>query len=479
MQWDMIIGLEVHAQLTTQTKLFSNASTAYGGSANVHTSYVDAALPGTLPVMNREALIKAIQFGLAINAQINPCSWFERKHYFYPDLPKGYQISQFQSPVVQNGQLEISLADGRDKAVHIVRAHLEEDAGKSVHDAHIAYSGIDLNRAGIPLLEIVSAPCLTSADEAIRYLKTLHRLVRFLGICDANMQEGSFRCDVNISLKPAGSQTLGTRTELKNLNSFRFIEKAIAFEYQRQKQCLEQGETMVQETRLYDPDKDCTRPMRSKENEQDYRYFPDPDLLPLYVDETLIHSIQASLPPLPAAIMSELQSCTALTEDDIQFLLTSPEHYAYYKAVCRETALAGAEKTVVNWLKGPYSALLNEAQASFSQPPIDAPSLALLIQALVEQSISSTSARKIFQESWKKGERLADKIAAVRNGQMPDMAEIDSMVQDCLLKNPQQVAQYKAGKTKLLGFFVGQLMQQSQGAADPAVLSACLKKHLD
>ncbi|MDI1352663.1 MAG: Asp-tRNA(Asn)/Glu-tRNA(Gln) amidotransferase subunit GatB, partial [bacterium] len=333
MEWEMVIGLEVHAQLKTKSKLFSGASTAFGATANSQTCFIDAGFPGVLPVLNQEAIIMAIQFGLAIKADINDGSVFERKNYFYPDLPKGYQISQLQKPIVSNGKLTIHLDDGSEKKVDIERAHLEEDAGKSLHEMHHQYTGIDLNRAGTPLLEIVTTPCLYSAEEAINYLKTLHQLVRFLGICDGNMQEGSFRCDVNLSLKPKDSPHLGTRTELKNLNSFRYIEKAIAYERARHQDILEQNGVIVQETRLYNPDTNSTHSMRDKENENDYRYFPDPDLLPIQITRFQIAEIKNNLPNLPEQIFKELKKNASLNEDDIVFILSSPAIYHFYQAI--------------------------------------------------------------------------------------------------------------------------------------------------
>lgn len=476
MQWDLVIGLEVHAQLTTQSKLFSGASTGFGAAANEHCSYIDAGLPGTLPVMNKAALLKALRFGIAVNAHINRYSWFERKNYFYPDLPKGYQISQYQSPIIQNGTLSISLPDGHKKNILIERAHLEEDAGKSVHDAYLGYTGIDLNRAGTPLLEIVTSPCLYSAEEAISYLKTLHQLVRFLGICDGNMQEGSFRCDVNLSLKPAGTEKLGIRTELKNLNSFRFIEKAIQFEHKRHQTILERGEAIIQETRLYDPDNDCTRPMRSKESEKDYRYFPDPDLLPLRVDEVLLNEIQHSMPPLPNEIRQTLSGDEQLQEEDINFLLSSPEHYQFYRSVAQK--VSDGNRIILNWLRGPYSALLNDTQTTFANPPISAEEFALLLNALISKTISNNTARKIFSAYTSSDKSMSELIHAESKNAIHDTSELEKMIEDCLTQHPQQVEQYKSGKTKLMGFFVGQIMKQSKGKADPAVLSELLREKL-
>ncbi|CAM2986678.1 Asp-tRNA(Asn)/Glu-tRNA(Gln) amidotransferase subunit GatB [Legionella worsleiensis] len=476
MEWDTVIGLEVHAQLKTQSKLFSGASTAFGAEPNSQTCFIDAGLPGVLPVLNQQALVMAIQFGLAINADINDLSVFERKNYFYPDLPKGYQISQFQKPVVSNGQLKIELADGQYKHVEIVRAHLEEDAGKSLHEAHLEYTGIDLNRAGTPLLEIVTAPCLYSAEEAIRYLKTLHQLVRFLGICDGNMQEGSFRCDVNLSIKPKGSSTLGTRTELKNLNSFRFIEKAIAFERARHQEVLESGQKIIQETRLYNPDTHSTHAMRDKENENDYRYFPDPDLLPIHVPRFQIAEIKSNLPDLPEYITQKLKEIPSLNEEDVNFLLSSPEAYQFYKSV--KSCTQSPDKLIINWLKGHYAASLNEHQLSFDTPPVSAQTLARLLDKIQDNTISSTSAKIIFAKLWA-GEKDVDAIIQ-RDGhqQMDNSAALEELITKTISQYPEQAAEYKAGKEKLLGFFVGQIMKQTKGQANPEQINPLVKKHL-
>ena len=476
MQWDLVIGLEVHAQLTTSSKLFSGSVNQFGASANAHCSYVDAALPGTLPVMNQQAMIKAIQFGVAINAKINKHSWFERKNYFYPDLPKGYQISQFQSPIVGMGKLAIRLNGGQTKYVTIERAHLEEDAGKSIHSAHPNYTAVDLNRAGTPLLEIVTTPCLHSAEEAVSYLKTLHQLVRFLGICDGNMQEGSFRCDVNLSLKPKGSEVLGTRTEIKNLNSFKFIEKAILFETKRHKKLLEKGESIIQETRLYDTAKDCTRAMRSKENENDYRYFPDPDLLPLHIEDTLINDIRDNLPILPQAIHSALQQDPHLSEEDISFLLSSPAHYAFYCELVRN--LKDNSKTIINWLRGPYAALLNEKQASFSHPPISIEDTAALLRAILDKTLSNSAAKTIFESYLDKSETMSELISKATAGNIADTNTLERIIDNCLQQHPEQVQQYREGKTKLMGFFVGQIMKELKGKTNPGVISQLLKTKL-
>ncbi|RAP36383.1 glutaminyl-tRNA synthase (glutamine-hydrolyzing) subunit B [Legionella quinlivanii] len=477
MQWDTVIGLEVHLQLQTKSKLFSGSATRFGARANTQTSFIDAGLPGVLPVLNSEAVHMAIQFGLAINAKINNLSYFERKNYFYPDLPKGYQISQYQSPIVSDGRLRIETPNSATKEVDIVRAHLEEDAGKSVHDANPDYTGIDLNRAGTPLLEVVTAPCLYSSEEAIAYLKTLHQLVRFLGICDGNMQEGSFRCDVNISLKPAGSAGLGVRTELKNLNSFRFIEKAIAYEQARHQDLLENGQPVIQETRLFNPDTERTYVLRTKENEQDYRYFPDPDLLPVDVESLNIESIKNSLPPLPETIKKQLTAMENINEDDIQFLLSSPENYYFFVKVLQQAPVS--EKLVINWLKGPYQALLKEKQLDFLNPPITAGQIALLLNHISAGKISNNQARQIFNNlALHPDANVEQLVEDAEASQSESAAEIEQFIKELIEKNPVQAQEYRQGKEKLFGFFVGQVMKYSKGQADPAVVNELLKKYL-
>lgn len=477
MEWDTVIGLEVHIQLQTKSKLFSGASTTFGATANSQTCFIDAGFPGVLPVLNQAAVIMAIQFGLAIQADIHDQSVFERKNYFYPDLPKGYQISQFQKPIVSNGKLAITLDDGREKNILIVRAHLEEDAGKSLHGILPGYSGIDLNRAGTSLLEIVTAPCLHSSHEAIAYLKKLHQLVQFLGICDGNMQEGSFRCDVNLSLKPKGSTVLGTRTELKNLNSFRFIEKAIAFEQERHQNLLETGHKIIQETRLYNPDTHTTHAMRNKENENDYRYFPDPDLLPIAVTRYLIAEIKNNLPDLPDTIYAELKNIPALTKEDIQFILSSPAIYQFYKEI--KTQSRANEKMIINWIKGQYAAALNEAHLTFATPPVSAKVMAHLLDKLHDHVLSLNNARAIFVFLWA-GEEDIDAIIE-REGyqQKDDTAVWEDMIIQLMQQYPEQTAEYRAGKEKLFAFFVGQIMKQTKGQANPEQINRLLKKHLE
>lgn len=476
MEWDTVIGLEVHAQLKTKSKLFSGAATTFGAVANSQACYIDAGFPGVLPVLNKQVVVMAIQFGLAIHADINDASVFERKNYFYPDLPKGYQISQFQKPIVSNGYLTVLLDDGSEKKVEIVRAHLEEDAGKSLHDAHHDCTGIDLNRAGTPLLEIVTAPCLYSAEETLKYLKALHQLVRFLGICDGNMQEGSFRCDVNLSLKPKGSSTLGTRTELKNLNSFRNIERAIAFERVRHQDILESGQKIIQETRLYNPDTNSTHSMRDKENENDYRYFPDPDLLPIEITRYQIAEIKHSLPDLPEKIHHELLKIPSLNDEDLNFILSSPEAYRFYKAIKPETK--ANDKLIINWLKGQYIAALNERSLSFETLPISAKTMAKLLDKIHDNTVSSNNAKTIFSLLWS-GEDDVDAIIQ-REGyeQVDNSAALEEMVVQIIQQYPSQAAEYRGGKEKLLAFFVGQIMKQAKGQANPEQLNALLKKHL-
>ena len=476
MAWDTVIGLEVHAQLKTKSKLFSGSATTFGVTANTQASFIDAGLPGVLPVLNQQAVMMAIQFGLAINAEINNLSYFERKNYFYPDLPKGYQISQFQRPIVGKGELLIDLGQTKTKTIQIDRAHLEEDAGKSLHEAHSDYTGIDLNRAGTPLLEIVTAPCLHSAEEVLAYLKTLHQLVRFLGICDGNMQEGSFRCDVNISLKPAGSTTLGTRTELKNLNSFRFIEKAIVYEQARHQDVLESGLSIIQETRLFCPDTETTQVLRTKENDFDYRYFPDPDLLPIMIDADTLVNIKQNMPALPQQIKQDLQNKSGLADEDIHFLLSTPATWHFYCEVKNQTAVD--EKTINNWLKGTYAAALNDKNLTFESPPVSAATLASLLNELHKGTISNSIARQIFSKLMQ-GEGSVEEIIKKEGfAQVNDSALLESMIQSLIAQYPQQAQDYRDGKEKLLAFFVGQVMKQTKGQANPEQVNLLLKKHL-
>lgn len=462
--WDLVIGLEIHAQLKTQAKLFSGASTTFGQTANTQTSYIDAGLPGTLPVLNKKAVEMAIQFGLAIHANINNNAFFERKNYVYADLPKGYQITQLQRPIVSDGYIDIPL-DNHTKRVAILRAQLEEDAGKSLHDIHPSKTAIDLNRAGTPLLEIVTTPCLSSANEVTIFLKTLHQLLLFLDICDGNMQEGSFRCDVNLSLRPSGHQILGTRTELKNLNSFRFIEKAIYHEMERQQYLLESEQVVIQETRLYDPESNTTRTLRRKENANDYRYFPDPDLLPLHISTTWIEQLKLALPPLPSELEYQLKQDGQLNEQDIAFLLSSPVIYHYFSTV-RERSKASA-KLIVNWLRGPFTTTIEKI------PPVE---LAALLSQIELKVITLHQAKTIFPRLLA-GEALLTLLSTQRD--MPANMKLEQIVRDFLAQHPNQVDEYRQGKGKLWAYFVGQIMRLTKGQADPEVVNQVLRQQLD
>ena len=475
MTWQTVIGLEVHAQLKTRSKLFSGTATTYGAPANSQTSFIDAGLPGVLPVLNQQAVRMAIQFGLAIEAEINDLSFFERKNYFYPDLPKGYQISQFQRPIVSNGHLAIE-TDNNVKQIIIERAHLEEDAGKSLHEIHSSYTGIDLNRAGTPLLEIVTTPCLFSAEEVICYLKTLQQLLRFLDICDGNMQEGSFRCDVNISLRPTGQVKLGTRTELKNLNSFRFIEKAIQYEQIRHQDMLETGQRVAQETRLYCPNTNTTQLMRSKENENDYRYFPDPDLLPIKITAEDLAQTKENLPTLPSEIRQRLLNVDNLNADDSDFVLTSKALVQFYDDVKRQSHAEA--KTIVNWLKGTYTAALHEQGLTFEQPPVSAFQMSCLLDRLTDKIIPAQLAKIIFSQLMTSDLQVDELITASGYQQKNDNNQIEDVIRTTIDNHPQQAADYRAGKEKLLAFFVGQVMKQLKGQADPAEINLLLRKYL-
>jgi aspartyl-tRNA(Asn)/glutamyl-tRNA(Gln) amidotransferase subunit B len=475
--WEVVIGLETHAQLSTASKMFSGASTAFGAAPNTQASAVDIALPGVLPVANRGAVERAIRFGLAVGGEkvINRRSVFARKNYFYPDLPKGYQISQYELPIVKGGEIRI-LTKGGEKAIRLTRAHLEEDAGKSLHEAFPDWSGIDLNRAGVPLLEIVSEPDMRSAEEAVVYAKALHALVRWIGICDGNMQEGSFRCDANVSVRRPGAP-LGTRCEIKNLNSFRFIEHAIEFEAKRQIEILEDGGKIVQETRLYDAHRDETRSMRTKEEAHDYRYFPDPDLLPLEVSEKWIAEIEAKLPELPQAKRRRYQTEYALSPYDAGLLTDARDKAEYFELVCR--SLEGlAPKTVANWITGELSALLNDRGTDFSQPPISGKAFAKLLGRIRDGTISANAAKEVLQ-GMANGEGDADAIIAKRGlKQIGDASTIEKIVDEVLARNAKQVQDYRAGKEKAFNSLVGQVMKATQGKANPAQVNEILKRKL-
>ncbi|MGE0581272.1 MAG: Asp-tRNA(Asn)/Glu-tRNA(Gln) amidotransferase subunit GatB [Steroidobacteraceae bacterium] len=476
MTWETVIGLEIHAQLATKSKIFSGSSTAYGAAPNAQANLIDLGYPGVLPVLNGEAVRMAVSFGLAVGAQIAPRSVFARKNYFYPDLPKGYQISQYELPVVGKGSLDIVLEDGTRKRVGITRAHLEEDAGKSLHEGLAGASAIDLNRAGTPLVEIVSEPDMRSAKEAVAYMKKVHTLVRYLGICDGNMQEGSFRCDANVSVRRVGSDKFGTRAEIKNLNSFRYVEKAINFEVARQIDLLEGGGKVVQETRLYDPDKGETRSMRSKEEANDYRYFPDPDLLPLEIDAAFLASVRAALPELPDAKAARFVASYGLSEYDAGVLTASRELAAYYEEVVQR--LGGEPKFAANWVTGDLAAFLNRDNLEIGASRVGAAQLAGLVGRIADQTISGKIAKDVFEAMWASG-RDADPIIEEKGlRQITDTGAIERAIDEVMAKNPGQLAEYRAGKDKLFGFFVGQAMKATQGKANPAQLNELLKQKL-
>ncbi|MHB8455247.1 MAG: Asp-tRNA(Asn)/Glu-tRNA(Gln) amidotransferase subunit GatB [Acidiferrobacterales bacterium] len=475
MDWETVIGLEVHVQLLTRSKLFSGSSTRFGSLPNTQACAVDIALPGVLPVMNREAVRMAVKFGIAVEATINPYSVFARKNYFYPDLPKGYQISQYELPIVQLGRLVVDV-DGAQKQVGITRAHLEEDAGKSLHEDFHGLTGIDLNRAGTPLLEIVSEPDMRSAKEAVAYLKKLHTLVRYLGICDGNMQEGSFRCDANVSVRPRGQHAFGTRAELKNINSFRFVEKAIDFEVDRQIGLIEGGGKVVQETRLYDSVRDETRSMRSKEEAHDYRYFPDPDLLPLVLEAGFVEEITKTLPELPDAKRERFMSEYALPAYDAAVLTGLHEMADYYEAAVR--AAGGEPKLTANWVMGDLSGLLNRDNLEIGGSPISAAMLAGLVRRIADGTISGKIAKEVFEAMWS-GEGDADEVIGKRGlRQITDETAIERIIDEILAKNPKQLEQFRSGQEKLFGFFVGQVMKATQGKANPAQVNDSLRKKL-
>jgi aspartyl-tRNA(Asn)/glutamyl-tRNA(Gln) amidotransferase subunit B len=477
--WEVVIGLEIHAQLATRSKIFSGSATAYGATPNSQASLVDLGYPGVLPVLNAEAVRMAVKFGLATGSTIAPRSVFARKNYFYPDLPKGYQISQYERPIVEDGSLEILLDDGTRKTIGITRAHLEEDAGKSLHEGLANATGIDLNRAGTPLLEIVSEPDLRSAKEAIAYMKKVHTLVRYLEICDGNMQEGSFRCDANVSVRRTGAAKFGTRCEIKNVNSFRYVEKAINFEVERQIEVLERGGTIRQETRLYDAAKDETRPMRSKEEANDYRYFPDPDLLPVELQPAFIETVRATLPELPDEKAARFISVHALTAYDAGVLTASRELADFYESVI--TALGGtsaAAKLAANWVMGDFAAFLNRDGLEIASAKVSAAALAGLLRRILDNTISGKIAKDVFESMWADGQEADAVIAAKGLRQITDGGAIEAAIETVMNANPGQLADYRAGKDKLFGFFVGQVMKATQGKANPAQLNELLKKKL-
>jgi len=480
MAWEVVIGLETHAQLSTASKIFSGSPTAFGAMPNTQASVLDLALPGTLPVLNRGAVQRAIQFGLAIGATIAPQSVFARKNYFYPDLPKGYQISQYEIPVVQGGTLScvVTPKSGEPyvKTVRLTRAHLEEDAGKSLHEDYHGMTGIDLNRAGTPLLEIVSEPDLRSSAEAVAYAKALHSLVVWLGICDGNMQEGSFRCDANVSVRRAGSPKLGTRAEIKNLNSFRFLQQAIDFEVKRQVELVEDGGTVVQETRLYDPGRNETRSMRSKEDAMDYRYFPDPDLLPLAIDREWIEAIAREMPELPGAMRSRLVREHGLPEYDASVLTASKSLAAYYEAVASAVA---DRKVAANWIMGEVAAALNSAQIDVAASPVSAAQLAGLIGRVLDGTVNNKTAKDVFAALWNGEGESADAIIEARGlKQISDAGAIERLIDEVLAANPGPVAELRAGRDKAFNSLVGQCMKATRGKANPQQVNEILRRRL-
>jgi aspartyl-tRNA(Asn)/glutamyl-tRNA(Gln) amidotransferase subunit B len=475
MAWEIVVGIETHAQLLTKSKIFSGASTAFGAAPNTQASAVDIALPGVLPVLNKAAVELAIRFGLAVNGTVNRRSIFARKNYFYPDLPKGYQISQYEIPVVQGGSVKIVLPDG-EKTIRLTRAHLEEDAGKSLHEDFHGMSGIDLNRAGTPLLEIVSEPDLRGAKEAVAYARALHSLVRWIGICDGNMQEGSFRCDANVSVRKAGDKELGTRCEIKNLNSFRFMEHAIEFEARRQIELLEDGGKVVQETRLYDADKNETRPMRSKEDAQDYRYFPDPDLLPLVISDQEIERIRSAMPELPSVKTERFVRQFGLPISDALQLTQSREMAEFYERLVQ--ALNGLHKLAASWMLGEFSAALNRAGIDIDRSPLSSERLAGLLSRIGDNTISGRSAKEVFDAMW--NEQLeADAIIESKGlRQISESAAIEKIVDEVMAASAKLVEDYRSGKEKAFNALVGQVMKASKGKANPAQVNEILRRKL-
>ena len=480
MSWETVMGLEVHLQLATASKIFSGAANKFGADPNSQACAVDLGMPGMLPVLNEQAVRYAVMFGLGIDARIGKRSIFDRKNYFYPDLPKGYQVSQFFEPIVCEGVFQVPLSDGSLFSIRITRAHLEEDAGKSVHDRFPGQTGVDLNRAGTPLLEIVTEPDFRTAEQAVAYLKALHSLVTYLGISDGNMAEGSMRCDINLSLRPTGSDSYGTRTEIKNVNSFRFVEKAIAAETARQQELLEDGVSIVQETRLYDADRDETRSMRSKEVANDYRYFPEPDLLPIVLTDDYIDSVRQALPELPAAKRERFIAQYQLSDYDAALLVSSPDMAAYFE---KAVTLCDEPKAIANWMLGDLSAALNKEGIPVSQSPVEPQNLAGLVARITDGTLSSKLGKQVFEALWR-GEGSADQIIEARGlRQVSDTGSLEKLVADVMSENQDQVAQYRAADSskqkKLIGFFVGQIMKASKGQANPQLINKILTEALD
>jgi aspartyl-tRNA(Asn)/glutamyl-tRNA(Gln) amidotransferase subunit B len=477
MEWETVIGLEIHAQLLTNTKIFSGASTAFGAEPNTQACAVDLGFPGVLPVLNEEVVHMAIRFGLGVGAEIAKKSVFARKNYFYPDLPKGYQISQFDLPVVdKGGYIDIQLGENEFKRINITRAHLEEDAGKSLHEDFQGLTGVDLNRAGTPLLEIVSEPDMRSAKEAVAYLKAIHSLVRYLEICDGNMQEGSFRCDANVSVRPKGQEKFGTRAELKNINSFRFVERAINYEVERQIELIESGGTVLQETRLYDPTKNETRSMRSKEEANDYRYFPDPDLLPLIITEEMIAKVKEDMPELPTQKRDRFIEQYALSAYDADVLVSSRHMAIYFETVVQESGAPA--KLVSNWITGDLLGALNKENLDISESPVSTEQLSKLLERIHDNTISGKIAKTIFEGLWNNEGSVDEIIDKKGLKQVTDNSAIEALIDKILADNPGHVAEYRSGKDKLFGFFVGQAMKASGGKMNPQQLNELLKQKL-
>ena len=473
--WDPVIGLEIHVQLNTNSKIFSSASTDFGADQNTQACAIDLGMPGVLPVLNEEAVKMAIKFGIAIGANISDDSIFARKNYFYPDLPKGYQISQYETPIVEGGSVDIMVND-KIKTINITRAHLEEDAGKSIHDLFPNETAIDLNRAGTPLIEIVSEPEMKSAVEAVQYLKNIHSLVKYLGISDGNMQEGSFRCDANISLMEKGSDVLGIRAEIKNINSFKFVENAINHEIERQAEILDQGNNVVQETRLYDPSKNETRSMRSKEEANDYRYFPDPDLLPVSISAELINDIKVNMPELPTAKRDRFRNDYGLKDYDIDILINSRELSEYFENAIENTELK--PKSVANWIITEVLALANKSNIAVEDYPVSHQNLQSLLLNIHNDVISSKQAKDVFERMWNNGENAQDIIENEGMKQISNTDELNKIVDNIIKNHYKSVEEYQNGKDKLLGFFVGQVMKETQGKGNPKLINQILKEKL-
>ncbi|SNY96499.1 Asp-tRNA(Asn)/Glu-tRNA(Gln) amidotransferase subunit GatB [Halomonas sp. hl-4] len=481
MQWETVIGLEVHVQLATHSKIFSGASTAFGAEPNSQACAVDLGLPGVLPVLNEQAVAMAVQFGLAVHADIAEVSVFDRKNYFYPDLPKGYQTSQMYHPIVGPGEVEITLDDDTTKRIRIHHAHLEEDAGKSLHEDFHGMTGIDLNRAGTPLLEIVSEPDMRSAKEAAAYLKAIHSIVTYLGISDGNMAEGSMRCDVNVSVRPKGQEAFGTRAEIKNVNSFRFVERAIAFEVERQIELIEDGGKVIQETRLFDPERDETRSMRTKEEANDYRYFPCPDLLPVVLDQAYLDHLRGQLPELPADKRERFQHALGLSAYDAAVLSASRDVAEYFEEVHR---VCGDAKQAANWVQGELSGALNRESLSITDSPVSAVQLGELVQRVLDDTINGKAAKQVFQALWHGEGDSADAVIEAKGlKQVTDTGAIEAMIDQVIADSPAQVAQYRDAEPekrgKMIGYFVGQVMKASRGTANPQQVNGLLKEKLD